>query len=53
MPAQKNTQKPEESGESSTSAAKQAVAAVSNGVVTYELPWYDTHRVACLTNMDD
>lgn len=39
MPAQKTTTKPEEVGESSTSAAKKALTAASNGAPNYELPW--------------
>lgn len=39
MPAQKQITKPEEAGESSTSAAKKALTAASNGVPNYELPW--------------
>lgn len=35
--------KPEEKGDSSTSAAKKALSGASNGNTTYELPWY----VAC------
>jgi len=36
MPAKKTE---EEVGESSTSAAKKALTAPSNGNATYELPW--------------
>lgn len=31
---------PETPGESSTSAAKKALAAAANGTPNYELPWY-------------
>lgn len=35
-----SSQKPEERGESSNSAAKAALKASSNGTTNYELPWY-------------
>ncbi|KAI3529755.1 replication factor C [Colletotrichum abscissum] len=51
MPAQKQITKPEEAGESSTSAAKKALTAASNGVPNYELPWVEKYRPVFLDDV--
>ncbi|KAL4403282.1 replication factor C [Colletotrichum abscissum] len=51
MPAQKQITQPEEAGESSTSAAKKALTAASNGVPNYELPWVEKYRPVFLDDV--
>ncbi|KAI8181493.1 Replication factor C subunit 4 [Colletotrichum sp. SAR 10_86] len=51
MPAQKTITKPEEVGESSTSAAKKALTAASNGAPNYELPWVEKYRPVFLDDV--
>ncbi|OAA60449.1 aaa ATPase domain containing protein [Niveomyces insectorum RCEF 264] len=45
------TKAPEETGESSTSAAKKALASGSNGAPNYELPWVEKYRPVFLDDI--